>query len=574
MMNVDLDRLLETRLLVQANSGGGKSWALRWLLEHTAGRVQQLVIDPEGEFATLRERFDYIVCAPSGADAVATPQTAAALARALWGAGTSAILDIYELKAHERTLFVRRFIESLVNAPRTMWHPTLVVLDEIHVFAPQAGDAESRGAVIDLATRGRKRGLALVGATQRLSKLHKDAAAELLNKLVGRTGLDVDVQRAADELGMPAKAATEALRNLEPGEFFSFGPALSRTVERVKVGAVLTTHPQSGHRALSAPPPASATVLAQLAKLEGLQRDAEQEARTLDDLRAEVTKLRRALTIAEKASGQQGVPEAEVQRRIDAAVAAKVLPLNAAPLDIGRLQSIRDAAQTIQHLAEIVLGHGDAAAPPLRQTPSKRATAAPLLSNAAPAPRVAVPTPAPGVTVPQQRILDALARLAAFDITEPQKPVVAAMAGVSSKSSGYQNNLGSLRSAGLVAYPSGGAVALTDAGRAAANAPERAATLEDLHAGWLAMVPRPQAAILQVLLDHYPEPLRKGDLAATVGVSASSSGYQNNLGALRSIGALTYPAPGTVVATELLFPKGRISTPNGRANRPMEAKPE
>lgn len=47
--------------------------------------------------------------------------------------------------------------------------------------------AESAGAVIDLATRGRKRGQCAVIATQRLSKLHKDAAAEMKNKLIGGT---------------------------------------------------------------------------------------------------------------------------------------------------------------------------------------------------------------------------------------------------------------------------------------------------------------------------------------------------------------------------------------------------
>jgi uncharacterized protein len=106
---IDLPKLLETRMLVQANSGAGKSWCLRRILEQTAAGVQQLVIDPEGEFASLREKFDYIVCAPHDADAVANPQTAAALARALWESGASAILDIYELKAHDRILFVRRF---------------------------------------------------------------------------------------------------------------------------------------------------------------------------------------------------------------------------------------------------------------------------------------------------------------------------------------------------------------------------------------------------------------------------------------------------------------------------------
>jgi uncharacterized protein len=40
---VDVPRLLETRMLVQSNSGGGKSWALRRLLEQTAPFVQQIV---------------------------------------------------------------------------------------------------------------------------------------------------------------------------------------------------------------------------------------------------------------------------------------------------------------------------------------------------------------------------------------------------------------------------------------------------------------------------------------------------------------------------------------------------
>jgi DNA helicase HerA-like ATPase len=150
------------------------------------------------------------VCAPHGADAVATPATAAVLARSLWESGASAILDIFELKAHERIAFVRRFCEALVNAPRRIWHPTMVVIDETHMFCPQVGQAESLAAVIDIATRGRKRGLGLCAATQRLSKLHKDAAAELLNKLIGRTGLDVDLARAGDELGMLIRRSSAA----------------------------------------------------------------------------------------------------------------------------------------------------------------------------------------------------------------------------------------------------------------------------------------------------------------------------------------------------------------------------
>lgn len=44
-IGINVATLLETRLLVQASSGGGKSWALRRLLEQTANHVQHLIID-------------------------------------------------------------------------------------------------------------------------------------------------------------------------------------------------------------------------------------------------------------------------------------------------------------------------------------------------------------------------------------------------------------------------------------------------------------------------------------------------------------------------------------------------
>src|SRR5690349_2082364 len=80
---IDLQALIDGRLEVDARSGAGKSHALRLLLEQTHGKVQQLVIDLEGEFVSLREKFDYVICAPTGGDADAHPGTAALLARRL-----------------------------------------------------------------------------------------------------------------------------------------------------------------------------------------------------------------------------------------------------------------------------------------------------------------------------------------------------------------------------------------------------------------------------------------------------------------------------------------------------------
>jgi hypothetical protein len=204
----------------------------------------------------------------------------------------SAMLDRHDLKAHERPSFVRTFLDALMHAPRAHWHPGLVVLAEAHLDAPEHGKAESTRAVIDVATRGRTRGLALVAATPQLSTLEKDVAAALLKKLIGGTGLDVDVQRAADKLGMTAREAVSVLRALQPGALYAFGPALTRTVTRWNIGTVLSTPPKVGDRLASTTPAPSHKVRALVQVLGDLPREAEADARTLDERRAEYTRGR------------------------------------------------------------------------------------------------------------------------------------------------------------------------------------------------------------------------------------------------------------------------------------------
>ncbi len=293
---IDVDRLVEARLLVQANSGGGKSWALRRILEQTHGHLQQIVLDVEGDFYTLREHHDFILARAGTTDerdCPADPRSAHILARKLLELGVSAIVDIYELHAEERYAFVRRFLEAMLGAPRSLWHPALVVVDEAHLFCPQTGSNESAAAVIDLMTRGRKRGFAGLLASQRLSKLHKDAAAECNTKLIGRTALDVDMKRAGEELGFDKKS-WPLLRDLPAGTFYAFGPAISSQVIEVEVGEVRTTHPKSGQRSPATPPPRG-RVQEVLGELQDLPAVAAEEVRTVTALDAQVRDLKREL---------------------------------------------------------------------------------------------------------------------------------------------------------------------------------------------------------------------------------------------------------------------------------------
>ncbi len=321
--NIDLQKLIDSRLLVQANSGGGKSWLLRRILEQSHGKVQQIVIDLEGEFSTLREKYDYVL-AGKGGDTPATPQSAGLLARKLLELNVSAIIDLYELPHQDRKRFVRLFLESLINAPKVLWHPAMVIIDEAHVFAPEKGQSEAMEAVIDLATRGRKRGYCAVLATQRLSKLNKDAAAECNNKLIGRTGLDIDMKRAAEELGFTKKEQYLSLRSLVPGEFYIFGPALSTSVEKVKIGEVQTSHPKAGSRSLTKTVPPTDKIRRVLGKLADLPEEAKKEAKTLQEFKTQLVESRQEIRRLNTRSIETKTDPAVIERAIEKAVLAAV----------------------------------------------------------------------------------------------------------------------------------------------------------------------------------------------------------------------------------------------------------
>src|SRR5918911_4936332 len=262
---MDLEELLATRLLVQGNSGSGKSHLLRRLLEQSAPWVQQAIIDPEGDFVTLAERFGHLVI-----DAEEHTE------RALQVAGervrlhrVSTVLNLEGLDAENQMLRAAAFLGGLFDVNRDHWYPMLVVVDEAQLFSPAvAGEVSdearklSLGAMTNLMCRGRKRGLAGIIATQRLAKLAKNVAAEASNFLMGRTFLDIDMARAADLLGMEKRAA-EMFRDLERGRFMALGPALARRPVAVRIGAVETESRGAGPGLMPLPetPPEEARAL-------------------------------------------------------------------------------------------------------------------------------------------------------------------------------------------------------------------------------------------------------------------------------------------------------------------------
>ncbi|WP_456115183.1 helicase HerA domain-containing protein [Sphingomicrobium marinum] len=246
-VTVDLEELLATRLLVQGNSGSGKSHLLRRLLEKCAGQVQQVVIDPEGEFTTLGDKYGHVAIEA----AEHSESEIAKLAVRIREHRLSVVLSLEGLETDGQMRCAASFLNALFDAPREFWYPALIVVDEAQMFAPTGGGEvpedvrrASLSAMTNLMCRGRKRGLAGIIATQRLAKLAKNVAAEASNFLMGRTFLDIDMARAADLLGMERRQA-EAIRDLERGQFLGLGPAITRRPLKVMIGAV-ETGPREG----------------------------------------------------------------------------------------------------------------------------------------------------------------------------------------------------------------------------------------------------------------------------------------------------------------------------------------
>src|SRR3546814_126490 len=131
---LDLEELLATRLLVQGNSGSGKSHLLRRLIEQSAEWVQQAIIDPEGDFVTLADHYGHIVVEAADYSEADVQRVAARVREHR----ASVVLNLEGLDVEAQMRSAAAFLGGLFDAHRDHWYPVLVVVDEAQLFAPSA----------------------------------------------------------------------------------------------------------------------------------------------------------------------------------------------------------------------------------------------------------------------------------------------------------------------------------------------------------------------------------------------------------------------------------------------------
>ena len=583
-LGIDLPGLLESRLLITGNSGAGKSGAMRRVLEQTRGQVQQLIIDPEGEYASLREVGDYVLCARHGGEVVADPAIAGKLVDGMLELGFSAICDLTDMGEGEPDLFVTNLLRALMAAPKSKWRPIIVGLDEAHRFAQEGAKGDPcRKAVVYLAKQGRKRGFCLVAATPRLADYDKSAAAEAESLLVGRIRLENDVERAVKSLGFRGKERFDRVRDIEKRHFHAVGLAFGvEDVVRVRIADCASRMPKAGEPRPPVPP-ASEALRGLMSALAAIPREAEEEVVELDRLRSEVAELR-LRPVGDAVREGKLADEVELQRS----------RAEKAERRISTLEGLRDEAAraiaTLRHRASSAAvelagaaeeAHGPHQALDIDSKTNGRTMAEPCrfeLGNVKDPPQpLVVRRPGPPPTPTQRAVRDfaeravqemagrvddnilngcaphGADRLAALLAAHPDglaRRHLATLAGMSHKSSSYRKQLTELRTSGRIPDDAAGRFQLRPGVKVEPWAPPSADAVIDL---WASKLSEDQVRLARVVLRAGSKGLDRTELAAAVDFSHQSSSYRKLLTGTTTAGLVEKTAGGRFVPGAALF---------------------
>ncbi len=236
VVTMRLRDLLAQRLLIQGNSGAGKTTLVKHILSQTQS-VQQVIIDQEGEYTDYAYTTKMYLLNSELQDVTYTASEARRNKR-------DVLVDLMQFHSEPKLKVITQFVEALIEAPKELWHPVIVVVDEAQEFAPRVSNGvvnpkiqrRCSAALIEMMILGRKRGLCGVICSQRLALLNPSVRASPQNYMIGFTMHDVDIHRAAEILTWPVKQATAVLASLPPGVFVCAGLAFGRTPRIVRVG--------------------------------------------------------------------------------------------------------------------------------------------------------------------------------------------------------------------------------------------------------------------------------------------------------------------------------------------------
>jgi len=581
-MNSIPDKALDDSLGIVGTIGSGKTYTATGAEERILARGGRVIhVDPLGVAWGLRldadgehpSPFNVVIFGGPHGDVPITPNSGALIGETVASMRESCIIDLsptspdrpeFESDAAERR-FMLAFLTALYkHASR---EPVHLILDEADMWAPQrifdaSGDAAKLlGRVQTIVRRGRVAGFIPWLITQRPAVLNKDVLSMVYGliamKLVSpqdRNALKawIELQADADK----GKDILAALPGMRAGEGVVWLPhhGLLETVHfPPKLTYDSSRTPKRGERRDAVLQPIDIAALrVALATVE-----AEAKANDPRELKARIASLEAELArggpdpIALRAAYDDGFRAALVDRaKGHRAALAELRP---------QIAQVNRAAANLQAAATIVE----------RRFQDTSKIGPPVVF------RAKEPNTGPPVTIPvlrgrpvparrqngsalgkgPQSILNALAWWRAIGHEAPTMAQVAFVARYSHRTGTFGDYRSRLKVAGLIELDGEGRMRLTSEGAQQAAAPPGKPTMAELHERVRDVVrqggPR---KMLDVLLHEYPRAIsmqRWGELSDYSHETGTFGDYRSRL---KTLDLITYPARGTVRASDWLYP--------------------
>jgi hypothetical protein len=255
--------VVASRTYIASETRFGKSHTARRIveeiLENWAGKVGVIIIDPEGEYSSLREKYSILIIGRDIPIQVETPtllaSTAEFMAQQILEAGVSVVIDLSIVEDFEDGKeYVDKFLRRFFHLQTTARKPYLVIEEEAEDFGPESGTPGSRTCLeisVNLGKRGGKRGIGVLYVGHRPAWISKGILSQCPNKAIGR--IESPDMKALEEYARIPHSIVEKLapKSNEQGNIIDPGPEQGvfcftgdwvKKTTFVKVGPVKTTH--------------------------------------------------------------------------------------------------------------------------------------------------------------------------------------------------------------------------------------------------------------------------------------------------------------------------------------------
>lgn len=603
-------------IAILAKRRAGKSYTMRRLAEQLLTVGEQIIlVDPKGDQWGIRSSadgkspgFPIVILGGEHGDAPLEVNSGEVVAKLVVEERVSVLIDLSTFRKHEIATFMAIFLENLyrLKAQEKYRTPVMLIIDEADAIAPQKpqkGEERMLGAAEDIVRRGGQRGIGCALITQRSAVLNKNVLTQAQMLVVLRTIAPQDLAAMKAWIDVhgtieQGKELMDSLPALPIGDAWFWSPGWP-TAE----GIFARSHilPIQTFDSAATPKPGEKKVTPK--NLADVDMDAlkKQMAATIEKAKNDNPALlkKRIAELEKEVNKKHQFPlkTSEVLRELPPAIGvsqwmqygekygyvkffqdkvikkgvlacmqeiarvnkeiqkissniakAKALLPDTFPLGImdsegpwGTLQGIEHQENHSRVLTIKEVKNGIEAL-------KRNSTLGHNLIDAQSSNLSAI-----SISNPAQRILNAIAWMESIKIDAPDKRAVAFLADYSSGTGAFNNACGSLRTKGLILYPSGGLVELTKTGRELARFPDTILTQQELHRKVLDKLPNPHARILKALMDVYPESISNADLASRSGYAENTGSFNNTKGKLRTLGLIDYPSPGQVRAEDVLF---------------------